>query len=136
MVPIHGGVFRAGRASRGRTRNRLSVRLVPVALRARARPTTAIGLGCVRPSCVFLRETSVLGLLRLAVRIGLIVFGLCFRCLQALTNHFHQVEVGLLEEDSLALQVIVNDLLLLADDLGAARDLLEQYLHHVHLSDR
>ena len=44
------------------------------------------------------------------------------------------VELLPLEVDSLALEVLIDNLLLLPDDLGLARDLLQKHLHHVHLA--
>ena len=63
------------------------------------------------------------------------VLGRGLATIEALANDLHQIEVGVLQEDPLALEVVIDDLLLLADDLGAARDLLQQDLHHVHLTD-
>ena len=47
----------------------------------------------------------------------------------------HQIEVGVLELDPLASQLVPDELLLLLDILGPVGDLLENDLHHVHLAD-
>ena len=47
----------------------------------------------------------------------------------------HQIKVGVLEIDPLALQPLTSDLLLLLDVLGPVGDLLKHDLHHVHLAD-
>ena len=56
------------------------------------------------------------------------------RHLKALPQYRHQVKPIALQIYSLALEVIINDLLLFADDFRTARDLLKQDLHHVHLA--
>ena len=66
----------------------------------------------------------------------LVVLGRGLATIEALANDLHQVEVGVLQEDPLALEVVIDDLLLLADDLRAARYFLQEDLHHVHLADR
>jgi len=60
---------------------------------------------------------------------------LVFFLLEIFSQHGHQIKLFRFQVDSLALQVVVHDPLLLADDFGAARDLLQQDLHHVHLAN-
>ena len=57
------------------------------------------------------------------------------RDLKTLTEDGHQVEAIALQVDPLPLEIVIDELLLLANDLAAAAYLLQQDLHHVHLAD-
>lgn len=54
---------------------------------------------------------------------------------KALMQDIHQIELGILELDTLAFQLVTEMLLLLLDVLGTVGNLLQNDLHHVHLTD-
>ena len=57
------------------------------------------------------------------------------RDFKTFTKDGHEVKVIALQVDPLPLQVVIDELLLFANHLAPAADLLQQDLHHVHLAD-
>ena len=60
---------------------------------------------------------------------------LCLLHVHTFTEYSHQVKLFLLQVNPFALEIVIDDLLLLVDGLGAAGYFLEEQLHHVHLTD-
>lgn len=50
-------------------------------------------------------------------------------------QNIHKIELVALKLDTLALQFVIQMLLLLLDVLRAVGHLLQHYLHHIHLAD-
>ena len=57
------------------------------------------------------------------------------RDLETLAEDRHEIKAIPFQVDALPLQVVIDGLLLLADDFAASGDFLQQDLHHVHLTD-
>lgn len=65
----------------------------------------------------------------------LVVLFALLRDFKTFTKDGHKIEAIALQVDPLPLEIVIDELLLLANHLAAAAYLLQQDLHHVHLAD-